>query len=62
MFIGLWLNRDRAIARQSIAVNQGVRSAMPYFLGKMPDEWFHLVCDTEDEAKVQIEAQGKRVQ
>jgi hypothetical protein len=50
-YVGLWLNRQRGICRQSLPVRYGVRAAATGFLGPMKEAYYLNVADNSEEAK-----------
>ena len=51
LYVGLWLNRDRAIAKHAVAVQQGIFGSAGLMFGiTLPLEYFLAACDTEDQA------------
>ena len=52
LYVGLWLNRHRGLAKQSLAVRQGAFASIGLILGiTPPKEWYVNVTESEDQAE-----------
>ena len=52
-YVGLWLNRDRAVAQRALSVRDGVRAFLgPALGGQLSEQWYANIAETDDQAAI----------